>query len=335
MNQLRSFIMLALLWIVALGAFIYLTLTLREPSTSFFGLVQSEKTAIRAPEAGLIKQLKVKPGDAVQPGDTLLVLSRPEVERQQREGQFQRIQLNQEYARLKTEIFASIRREKANWDAATANWEQGKDIWEARQAREAELAAPWISATTGRKSSDSLLIIKRKAFEVQKSSIDQEYQLKIKSLNEQLALAKPDLELDTALLANDMAYWDAVGEQQVIRAPEAGWIGEVMVSESELTLKGVPLVEIWGLEARYVAGFIHENFRADIQAGQQVQLVSANNTDQTANATIVRLGNRIVEFPDRLRRAPGVRLWGRETIIQLEGGNPFLIGEKVVIAVNE
>ena len=106
-----------------------------------------------------------------------------------------------------------------------------------------------------------------------------------------------------------------------------------MVNESELTLKGVPLVEIWGNDARYVAGYIHEKFTAGLEAKQKVTLFSSNNQDNKAEATIIRLGNRIVEFPDRLRKAPDLRMWGRETLIQLEEVNPFLIGEKVVIQV--
>lgn len=330
---MRKFLFLLFCWTIALGGFIYLTLLLKQPSTAFWGIVQSEKTVVRSPEAGEIHILKVHPGDSVRPGDTLLVLYRPEVERQQQESKFQLSKLDAE----RTDKLRSLQNEmqavRVRWNQELQVVQQKQEFWELKLKREKELASVWLGEKDLEESPDSLIAFKQLEFQSQLEAINQQYHLKIKALQDQQNLSQPILDSDHDLAENDLAYWEAISEQQVIRAPHAGWVGEVMVNETEVTLKGTPLVEIWGNEARYVEGFIHENFTAELTAGQQVTLSSANNTDNKAQATIVKLGNRIVEFPDRLRKAPDVRLWGRETIIQLKPNNHFLIGEKVIIQV--
>jgi len=45
----------------------------------------------------------------------------------------------------------------------------------------------------------------------------------------------------------------------------------------------------------------------------------------------VGVGSRIIEYPLRLKKRPEMQLWGREVEIHLPDGNPFLLGEKVMI----
>ena len=212
---------------------------------------------------------------------------------------------------------------RAEWNAASIQLAQEQKLWESKITRDRELAGPWLEKSRGPSVIDSVTAAKRAEFASKQSAIDTEFSTRLKGLQDQLQLNVPILESNLDLAKNDLAYWEAICEQQVIRAPHAGWVGEVMVSETEVTLKGNPLVEIWGHDARYVEGFIHENFTAELNSGQRVTLHSANDTENTAEATIVKLGNRIVEFPDRLRKAPDVRLWGKRDHHSVRGTKPL------------
>lgn len=330
---MRKFIALLIGWILALAGFLFLNISLNQPSSSFWGLVRSEKAVIRAPEAGEIQVLKVLPGDAVLPGDTLLLLFRPEIGRQQQEGEFQKERLRLEYGRELAETQSDILTLRAERQAKLDQIGREMTLWEARQTRDKAMASTWLEGESVPHLIDSIAALKSNEFIQEQKSINETYDLRLQALRNRMNLSQPALKAEQALIENELNYWETVKDQQVIRATEAGWVGEVLVSESEQVLKGTSLVEIWGNEAQYVEGYIHENFTAEIKSGQQVLVSSSNNTDQTANATIVKLGNRIVEFPDRLRKAPDVRLWGREAIIKIDPGNPFLIGEKVIIQV--
>lgn len=310
-----------------------MTVELKQPSTAFWGLVQSEKTVVRSPESGEIQLLKVTPGESVATGDTLLVLYRPEVERQQQESLLQLSKLDSEHKQKTHSLRAHMQEIRSEWNQELRRVQQEQALWELKIQTDRALASAWLQEDNRSQVVDSITIFKRRDFQIATNDINEQYSLKLQALESQYHLSRPILESDLDLAENDLAFWEAISEQQVIRSPHAGWVGEVMVNETEVTLKGTPLVEIWGNEARYVEGFIHENFTAELTKGQSVMLSSANDSENKATASIVKLGNRIVEFPDRLRKAPEVRLWGRETIIQLEPSNNFLIGEKVIIQV--
>ena len=325
--------LLPILWVLALLTFVFYTYQFQEPSSSFWGVVQSEKTVIRSPESGEIRMLRVNAGDSVQAGDTLLVLFQPEIGRQQTDYEIRLRQLQAAHERKIGELKGEIRLLHISWQAEREQVEENKRLWEARQARDSSLALPWLGEDQSPELVDSVLELRRKAYETELANIAREHQAKLKVLNKALSDEQKAEQVDRNQLQNDLDYWTQVGSRQVIRAPHDGWVGEVMVSDTELTLKGVSLVEIWSHRPHYVEGYIHETFSATLEPGQSLDLLSSNGETRKDKATLVKLGNRIVEFPRRLRKSPEVSMWGREVIIRLDEDNPFLIGEKVMIQV--
>lgn len=324
-----SFNPLYVLWLLAVLALIWLQMRFSQPSAAFYGLVQSEKTLIRAHEAGIISLLNVSPGDSVSPGDTLLLLEQPGISRRQTEQELQLQRLSETRSVQEAELREEMRRAGTRHEAAMAAIEQDRLLWEARLAKDREAAALWRREAAP--ATDSLSILKRHEFELRKKNQEALYQSEIALLRQQLrGLAQP-FPTDAARLQNELNYIEVVRGQQYVRAPHEGWVGDVMINARENALSGDPLIEIWGNRARYVEGYIHENFSATLRTGQPLRVFSVADPGRSCPATLVKLGNRIIEFPERLRRNPDVRLWGREAIVRLQEVNPFLIGEKVMI----
>jgi hypothetical protein len=46
---------------------------------------------------------------------------------------------------------------------------------------------------------------------------------------------------------------------------------------------------------------------------------------------VIGMGHRIVEIPERLRKIPEIKTYGREVLIQIPSDNKFLQKEKVVL----
>ena len=59
---------------------------------------------------------------------------------------------------------------------------------------------------------------------------------------------------------------------------------------------------------------------------------SIQDYDKTTIGVITGLGARIVEIPERLRRVPTSKLYGREVVLAISSDNTFLQGEKVIIS---
>ena len=81
----------------------------------------------------------------------------------------------------------------------------------------------------------------------------------------------------------------------------------------------------------YVEGYIHENAYSRISAKNKVRVVSMANKSAATIGEVVGVGARIVEYPLRLRKRPGIQMWGREVQILIPPENRFLLGEKLII----
>jgi hypothetical protein len=98
-----------------------------------------------------------------------------------------------------------------------------------------------------------------------------------------------------------------------------------------------PILTVQGLAPRDVKGYVHENVLNEVKVGQTVWVrpVVSQHAGVALEATVEGLGNRIVEYPLRLRRNQAVPAYGREVVVKLKAdSNPLLFGEKVEVALS-
>ena len=58
-----------------------------------------------------------------------------------------------------------------------------------------------------------------------------------------------------------------------------------------------------------------------------------SNNNEPIQAMVESLGSRIVEYPVRLKKNLMVSAWGREAVIRLTEENKLLLGEKVIVSL--
>ena len=110
-----------------------------------------------------------------------------------------------------------------------------------------------------------------------------------------------------------------------------GVIGSVNVKVGEDASPFMPLVTMHDTSPTMIKGFVHESIHNKTFKGQKVIVSSIANPSKTVDAIVGSVGNRIVEYPQRLKSSEGQLIYGREVIILVPKNNPFLIGEKVLI----
>ena len=69
----------------------------------------------------------------------------------------------------------------------------------------------------------------------------------------------------------------------------------------------------------------------EVNVGDNLEVVSSLHPDNGVGGTIIGLGTRIVEIPERLRKIPDFKTYGREVLIRIPPVNPFLQKEKVML----
>ncbi|QDK39807.1 DUF3616 domain-containing protein [Bdellovibrio sp. NC01] len=106
-----------------------------------------------------------------------------------------------------------------------------------------------------------------------------------------------------------------------------GTVGAVNVKDGERAPSFAALVTLLPLQPSFVNGYVNENLQSTIQIGQKVEVASA--TGKSVQGTVVSIGTRIVQIPQRLLRIQNLQAWGREVVVKIPPTNDFLLGEKV------
>ncbi len=116
-----------------------------------------------------------------------------------------------------------------------------------------------------------------------------------------------------------------------------GRIGSVNFKAGELVPPFQSIMSVHSLIPRYIKGYIHENILNDVKVDQTVAVRSLafNKGEKPLKGIVESMGNRIVEYPERLKKNPLVPAWGREVIVRLnDPHNSLLFGEKVEVLLN-
>ena len=78
-----------------------------------------------------------------------------------------------------------------------------------------------------------------------------------------------------------------------------------------------------------VKGFVYENLRLAVEVGDTLDVVSVQHPEHRCQGVVTGLGSRIVDIPERLRKTPDYKTYGREVLIAIPPENNFLQKEKV------
>lgn len=116
-----------------------------------------------------------------------------------------------------------------------------------------------------------------------------------------------------------------------------GRIGSIFYKPGDLVPAFQPIMSVHSSMPLSVKGYIHENIFNEVQVGQNVWVkpITLHQNNPPLEGVVVSLGNRIVEYPERIKKDPMINAWGREVVVRLSRDNSLLFGEKVDVLLNE
>lgn len=113
-----------------------------------------------------------------------------------------------------------------------------------------------------------------------------------------------------------------------------GHIGEVNFKQGESVSPFESIATIHKTTPSLVRGYIHEKNLSEVGINKKVIITSSSRKKKFASA-VTSVGTRIVELPERFKRNPNEKVWGREVIVKIPEDNGFLLGEKVFLEVDD
>lgn len=135
--------------------------------------------------------------------------------------------------------------------------------------------------------------------------------------------------------SNKRAYLSSEAEKFNITAPFDGTIGSINVHEGENVKAFTSLISYYESTPPMVLAYVQEKFDIKINVGDSVYITSIYNVNKKTKGAISAKGNRIVEIPEKFRKIPDVKLYGREVFINIPTNNGFLQKELLRISQNQ
>lgn len=321
---------LYLFWLLAvLGLFlIYRQLTTWSLS-HFFGSTEAEEMKLRSEVDAYIAEIRVKPGQQVRTGDTILLFRVPERDRK-------RSELNQlmQHTSKDEDLRVKILREEKS--ALIAEYrvkirELQTRLDEIRASKAVHEAMKSSLVKTDPAGRPSLLDIEAAGIEEMIRELDAEKNKKLASLDHQISQRTESSFSSLQMSRTELDYLEDRQGQLCLRSQVDGFASELKLRTGDYIRSGSELMEIIPLRPSKVKGFLPESSGFDPASGTRVLLSSLARRSVSDTGTIRYVFPNITELPVRLRKIPELRSWGRELYISLDADNPFLIGEKLRI----
>jgi len=332
-------------WFTALLGVIAIAISLDNGTSQFLGTAGSDEQLISFQHPVEIVQVTVVEGQSVEQESHLLEVRRSDLASRQAiiEDQIREIQIRDE--ETLTAIAAELENLKAQRQTSVAeldnqinsmesqyalNLKIMKDISGAKAlAQNSELSAatvldqdntsPIVTEITGLKESKQLVL---NSFQTQIENLQRQLNNPVRQANAQIA----ELEERRAELMRQK-------KELYVKAEFAGNVGSIMHNPGEQVAAFSPILSVHSSSPSFIKGYIHETIINEVNPGQAVWIKSLSITNSSIHfkGTIESIGNRIVEFPPRLRSNPAVTAWGREVVVFIDLDTSLLLGEKVMV----
>jgi len=321
-----------IVWLAAVAATGGLTLFLQGDRSDFRGIAEDAKSIVSTASSVEIIEIRVQPGQIVRVGDTVVRLRSPE--------------LSMRIAQVKREI------EGASGDANLNRSETQRRVAQLRAefaARRAELLGN-IRTLTDLNARNRSLVSGFKAMGMESAGADSTgLQEQILSIRNQLAVEQSGIDNQIALLEGSKGSMGrlAASRDQALRNELAILLEEERHLSIVASIDGIvdsthhrvgeklspftPILTLSGQRPTLVRGYIHERVRTELQVGDSVVVSAVGMRPARVPGVVTGIGARIVELPARLWKAPGIPMWGRETIVAIPPTNPLLLGEMVSV----
>ncbi len=294
-----------------------------------YGFAESIETEVNYNYPVEVTEILVRAGEPVDSGQALLRLVRrnPEagladqpyrIDELQAEEAAWRDQREQALHRMKTEETAEL----AKIDEQLAEVESEIDY--------RRTAAGQLTSITLAEGDYQPLIDRRNSLHNERERITAGYVQRVGAIRSELRYGQAPYRERIRRIEAEAEYERANLEQEIVlTAPARGYIGGLNCREGEFKSAFATLVTFYEPHSELVKGYVHEDQAVTVNNGDRFRAISLQDESLYYEGKVIGLGSRIVEIPERLRRFPEVKSYGREVTVAIPVDNRFLQKEKV------
>jgi len=305
---------------------------LSSASVLFYGFAENKETELNQDQPVLIHKIFVTPGQEVTQGQLLLEVGQSDLD-------FKLDNIGNDIERLeiialqeKMNLQNRIHQLKARKISKTAEIEAEIKALEATmQYNESLLKGLNSIDNDATASENSPSSIKLTAYKERLQLEIEPINIEIEQLENELAAIKTPAQVQQQRLRNELDYYKNEQKKLAIYAPSDGLVGNILCKEGEHISAFTTLINFYERNPTIVKGYVHESLILEVKVGDSLRISSSLQPAHQVEGVVIGMGSRIIEIPERLRKVPDFKTYGREVLIRIPSTNPFLQKEKVML----
>ncbi len=317
---------------ILLGFLLYsLYVKVKSDAAFFYGFAENKETEINHNRDILIKKIHVTPGQKVKKGELLLTASNAILPSKISELELEKKvvvanisqdmnQIKYKLSELKIEKSNKLQETQAKINELNKEIELRKSLYEGLKS----IKNPRKSLVTTKEVELNYLVQKL-------NTISNTYNQEIANHEELLENIQHPSKIKNRILDNKIAHYKELENQLSIYAPSDGIVGSIHCKEQENITAFRSLLDFYQVNPTLVKGFVHESLLLQVKVGNKLSITSSMHNEHNLIGTVIGLGTRIVEIPERLRKIADIKTYGREVLIEISPDNKFLQKEKVMV----
>ena len=320
--------------LVAWGLWSLLT-HLHKGTVSFYGFAENKETGINLDHDIMVQKIHAKPGQFVRKGALLMEVTRLALDLKMSEISYNMNALQSEENWRRADILAQIDKIQAEKEEKTGNLQSELRVVAADYALHLQLLQSLGTLpATARDTQNAMAPYQARmaAIREEMSLVAAPYERETERLKKELRLAGEADRVQSDKLQKDLSLYHQEEERLKVYAPSDGLVGYVHCKEGEHISAFTTLISFYEQSPNMVIGYIHESLSLQLHPGDSIVVSSTLRPGEQLTGVISGMGHRIVEIPERLRKIPELRTYGREVLIDIPASNPFLQKEKVMAA---
>jgi len=322
------------IYIVTIGLLILLLFMynrIKTDSAFFYGFSENKETEISHNKDVLIEKISVTTGQEVKQGDLLMVVKNTVLPVKINELELKKEVINintiQDVKEIKYKIsdLRITKLNKLNEITAKINElnkeiELNKLLYESLKSIEHKQN---LSKTANQIQVDYLT--------ERMSTVAQNYDQEIAFRQELLKSISKPAQIERDILDTEINNYKDEQKRLFIYAPSDGIVGNILCKEKENISAFTTLMNFYQMKPTLVKGYVHESLLLHVTVGDKFEVSSSMHPEHKVTGKVIGLGSRIVEIPQRLRKMPDYKTYGREVLIRISPNNKFLQKERVML----
>ncbi len=329
-------------WLTPIHLFTYSTIILlwcinglfKNEITPFYGVITNKETEVNTKENVTINEVLVQTGDQVKAGDLLLIATHTELEKEIKNNTLTLETLALEkndgqtnYEQQKRALTLNLNQQLQQLDLQISQLNKEKK----RQKETLEKIIGEDSNNVSFTELDTQL----EQLHQQKRLLKEKFNVDLRQIEQIVKQSNDLITTREGMIQNDLKVLDNKVQQLEVRAPIDGIVGTILCKKGENTTSFQTLLTIYEPHPSLVKGFIHEDLKLNLKKNDTLLISTFDGETFLCKGTIKNIGNRIIEIPERLRKFPQVKTYGKELNITIPSNNHFSLNEKVIISVKE